>query len=118
MPGYLAKQAELKAKDVAEVIVFCVNDAAVMQAWAKDCGVDGSMITFYADTRTEFTKALGLEITHAGVMGVLGNVRCKRFSMLVDDGKVKVINIAAAEDDPAGDNAPEVSFVEKLLGDM
>ena len=36
MPGYLAKQAELKAKGVSDVIVWCVNDTAVMDAWAKD----------------------------------------------------------------------------------
>ena len=36
VPAYLAKQSELKAKGISEVIVYCVNDMAVMEAWAKD----------------------------------------------------------------------------------
>lgn len=40
------------------MIVYCVNDGAVMDAWAKDQGVEGSMVTFLADTRCELTKAL------------------------------------------------------------
>lgn len=36
VPAYLAKQSELKAKGISEVVVYCVNDMAVMEAWAKD----------------------------------------------------------------------------------
>jgi phage terminase small subunit len=35
VPAYLAKQSELKAKGISEVVVYCVNDMAVMEAWAK-----------------------------------------------------------------------------------
>jgi hypothetical protein len=31
--------------------VFCVNDGAVMQAWAKDQGIEGSNITFLGDPK-------------------------------------------------------------------
>lgn len=105
MPGYLAKQAELKAKGVDEVIVYCVNDGAVMEAWAKDQKVEGSMIAFLADTRCELTKALDLTLEAP----VLGNTRCKRFSMLLEDGVVKVMNVAG------GDVPDEETFVEKML---
>jgi peroxiredoxin len=48
---------ELAEKGVDEVIVFCVNDAAVMVAWAADQGIDKKgIITFMADTRGELTK--------------------------------------------------------------
>mmetsp|Transcript_14217 Transcript_14217/g.33583 ORF Transcript_14217/g.33583 Transcript_14217/m.33583 type:complete len:90 (-) Transcript_14217:216-485(-) len=89
-----------------------------MTGWAKDQGVAGSMITFLGDPRSELTKALGLVMDHPGPMSVLGNTRCKRFSMLIDDGVIKTINVAAAEDDPAGDDDPSVSLVEKMLGDL
>lgn len=87
-------------------MVYCVNDAAVMQAWAKDQGVEGSMITFLADTRCEFTSALGMCISHPGPRGALGNVRCKRFVLICEDGIVQHVEVSEAPDDPAGDNEP------------
>lgn len=118
MPGYLAKQAELKAKGVSDVLVYCVNDGAVMSGWAKDQGIEGSIIKFLGDTRSELTQALGVVLDHPGPMSVLGSPRCKRFSMLIDDGVIKTINIAAAENDPAGDDNPTVSLVDKMLADI
>jgi len=100
------------------VLVYCVNDGAVMKAWAKDQGVDGSIITFLGDPRSELTEELGLTLDHPGPMSVLGNPRCKRFSMLIDDGVIKTMNVAASEDDPAGDDNPTVSLVDKMLEDL
>jgi 2-Cys peroxiredoxin 5 len=85
----------LKAKGIDEVLVYCVNDGAVMSAWAKDQGVEGSMITFLADTRCELTKALKMGMDHPGPMAVLGNLRAKRFALLVDDGVVKAVEVSA-----------------------
>jgi peroxiredoxin len=70
VPGYLEKQAALKAAGIDEVLVYCVNDGAVMKAWAANQGVEGSMITFLADTRRELTEALGMVMTHPGPLGV------------------------------------------------
>lgn len=89
-----------------------------MAGWAKDQGTEGSMVTLYGDPRSEVTKALDLVLDHPGPMSVLGNPRCKRFSMLVKDCTVKVLNVAAAEDDPAGDDRPEISMVDKMLEDL
>lgn len=100
------------------MLIYAVNDGAVMEAWAQNQGIPGSMVTMAGDVTGEFTKKLGLVLDHPGVMQVLGNARCKRFSMFVDDGIVKTVNVAAAEDDPAGDAAPEVSMVEKMLEDL
>eukprot|EP01083_Nonionella_stella_P307224 1079048_1 len=46
-----------------------------MQAWGKDQGIEGSMITFVADPAAELTKALGMEMTHAGPpsVGIIGD---------------------------------------------
>jgi peroxiredoxin len=114
----LKKQGELKAAGVDSVYVYAVNDGAVMGAWEKDQGTMGSIIQLVGDTRSEFTKALDLVLDHPGPMGVLGNPRCKRFSMLVKDCTIKTLNVAAAEDDPAGDDRPEVSMVDKMLEDL
>ncbi|CAF2170871.1 unnamed protein product, partial [Rotaria magnacalcarata] len=42
-----------------------------------------------ADTNGEFTKAIGLEQD----LPVLGGLRSKRYSMVVDDGKVIQLNV-------------------------
>merc|ERR1711953_76635 len=72
------------------------------------------MGTFMGDPCSELTVALGMVLDHAGPMSVLGK-RCKRFSMLVDTGIFKTLNVAEAEGDPAGDGNPTVSPVEKML---
>jgi peroxiredoxin len=105
----------MKAKGISEVIVFCCDNAAVMKAWAKDQGVDGSMITFMADTHGSLSKALGVAMEHPGPLGKLGSTRCQRFAMYVEDGIIKAFEVAASPDDPAGDAKPDVSLVENML---
>ena len=107
-------------KGIDEVIVYCVNDGAVMKAWKKDQGLAGSeMIEFVADTQAALTEALGIVLTTPG-MGpcrVLGahTKRCKRTAMYVVDGVIKVVQVAEAEDDPAGDARPEATLIETML---
>lgn len=114
----------LSEMGIDEIIVFCVNDAAVMDAWAKDQGIDEKgIISFMGDPRGELTKALGVEMTHPGPCGVLGSGRCKRFSAYIEEGVIKTFNIAedvgvAEGEDPAGDAHPEISCVEKMMKDL
>jgi len=91
VPSYLQNIDKLKAKGVAEVICMAVNDAFVMGAWARDQKSAGK-VRMMGDGSAEYTKALGLEfdLTAKGL-----GVRCQRFSMLVDDGVVKALNIEA-----------------------
>lgn len=88
--------------------MYCVNDAAVMQAWAQSQKTDGSMITMLADSRGELTGALGAELR---APAVLGNPRCKRFAMVVKDGEIASIH----EDAEDGDGRPKASFAEQML---
>jgi len=115
VPGYLEKQEALKAKGIDEVLVYCVNDGAVMEAWATNQGVAGSMITFLADTRGEFTKAMDMVLDHPGPMEVLGNKRSKRYAFYADDGVIKHIAVSEGPDDPAGDADPSASCVDAML---
>jgi peroxiredoxin len=91
VPGYVANVDKLKAKGVADVICMSVNDAFVMGAWARDQKAGGK-VRMMGDGSATWTKALGLELDL--VAKGLG-VRCQRFSMLVDDGVVKTLNIEA-----------------------
>ena len=89
VPSYLAAYDELKAKGVADIICMSVNDAFVMGAWARDQHAGGK-VRMMGDGSADYTKKLGLELDlTARGMGV----RCQRFSMLVDDGVVKTLNV-------------------------
>ena len=95
------------------MIIYCVNDGAVMDAWAEDQGVDqkGGFITMMGDPSGKVTRALGMVLDHPGPMAVLGYERCKRFAMYIEDGVIKVVHVAekgpAGEDDPAGDDCAQ-----------
>jgi peroxiredoxin len=80
VPGYIEAFDALKAKGVDTIVCLSVNDAFVMGAWGL------------ADGSAELTKKLGLELdlTDKGM-----GVRCQRFSLLVEDGVVKTVNVEA-----------------------
>ncbi|MBX9926484.1 MAG: peroxiredoxin [Hyphomicrobiaceae bacterium] len=93
MPGFVDRVGELKAKGIDAVACTAVNDIFVLANWSKDTGADGK-IEMLADGSAEFAKAIGLDID---LMARGLGVRSKRYSMLVDDGVVKVVNV---EDSP------------------
>ena len=89
VPGYLEQFDALKAKGIDEIWCVSVNDAFVMGAWGRDQHTGGK-VRMMADGSGEFTKKMGLELDlTARGMGV----RSQRYSMVVDDGVVKQLNI-------------------------
>lgn len=91
VPGYVANIDALKGKGIDEVWCLSVNDGFVMAMWGKDQKAIGK-VRMLGDGSAEFTKKLGLDLDlTAGGMGI----RTKRFSMLVDDGVVKQLNVEA-----------------------
>jgi peroxiredoxin len=89
VPSYIENYDKLKAAGVDDILCLSVNDPFVMGAWGRDQKAGGK-VRMMADGSAEYTKKLGLETDlTAGGMGV----RCRRFSMLVDDGVVKTLNI-------------------------
>jgi peroxiredoxin len=91
MPSIVQSVDAIKAKGVATVAVTAVNDVFVMDAWKKATGAD--KVEFLADGNGEFAKAI--DLTFDGSGNGLGT-RSKRYSMLVDDGVVKKLNIEEA----------------------
>jgi peroxiredoxin len=89
VPSYLQNLDALKAKGVSEIWCVSVNDAFVMAHWGQDQKAMGK-IRFLADGSAAWAKALGLELDlNARGMGM----RMNRFSMLVDNGVVKTVNL-------------------------
>jgi peroxiredoxin len=116
VPGYLESVDALQALGVDEVLIYAVNDGAVMQAWAEDQGVpEDSIIKLMGDPMGEVTEKLDMELTHAGPKSKGLINRCKRFALYVVDGVVEIVRVAEADDDPAGDDFPEVTLVEAMM---
>jgi peroxiredoxin len=108
---------------VDDIIVYCVNDGAVMAAWAENQGVKcledsvdtDDIVHLFADPYGVVTEALDMELTASGpkMVGLVN--RSKRFALYVVDGTVKVARIAEAEDDPAGDDRPDSTLAEAMI---
>ncbi|MBO6719016.1 MAG: peroxiredoxin [Rhizobiaceae bacterium] len=88
LPGFIENRDAILAKGVDAVAVVSVNDHHVMTAWARFTGAEGR-IEFLADGNGTFIDAMGLGFDMSG--GGLGR-RSLRFSMIVDNGKVTMLN--------------------------
>ncbi|MGL4729041.1 MAG: peroxiredoxin [Bosea sp. (in: a-proteobacteria)] len=105
LPGFLAKEGEIKAKGIDAIAVTGVNDVFVMDAWAK--ATDGiGKIEFLSDGNADFAKAIGLSLDGSG-FGL--GTRSQRYSMVVNDG---VVASLAIEDGPG---KADLSGAEALL---
>jgi peroxiredoxin len=105
LPGFRDKAGDIISKGIDEIAVTSVNDVFVMDAWAK-ASDSKDKISFLADANGDFVKAIGLPLD----LGGLGlGTRSQRYSMLIEDGIVKVLNI-----EPEAGKA-EVSGAEALL---
>jgi peroxiredoxin len=104
LPGFVEKAGEIKGKGVGKIGCLSVNDAFVMEAWGKAHNADGK-VDMLADGSGDFTRAVGLELdlTPNGM-----GKRSQRYSMLVEDGVVKALNVEKQ-------GAFEVSSAEAML---
>lgn len=86
LPGYVNDFEELKKKGVDLIVCVSVNDGFVMHAWGENQNAIGK-VRMLADPNADLAKALGLD----KAIPVLGGVRCRRFSALVEKGTIKHI---------------------------
>jgi peroxiredoxin len=89
LPGFIQHAEDIKGKGVDEIACVSVNDAFVMGAWGESQGA-ADKVAMLADGNGDFTRALGLEMD-ASRFGM--GKRSQRFSMLVDNGVVKALNV-------------------------
>ena len=104
LPGYVEKFAEFKQRGV-DIACMAVNDAFVMDAWAKNQHVPDDLMML-ADGNGDFTKKMGLEMD-ASKFGM--GLRSQRYAMLVDNGVVKKLEV----EEPG---AFKVSSADHMLG--
>jgi peroxiredoxin len=112
----------LQKAGVDQVLIYSVNDGAVMDAWAADQQVSSSsssstttMITLMGDPTGYVTKMLDMELTHPGPQSVGLINRCKRFALYIVDGVVQIVRVAESNNDPAGDDFPDVTLAEAMV---
>jgi len=109
VPSFIRTKAQFDAKGVDEIICVSVNDPFVMKAWGEATGATAAGITMLADAQSAFTTAIGMnfDAPPAGLMA-----RSKRYAMLVEDGKVTLLN------EESSPGQCEVSAGEGLLDSM
>ena len=107
LPGFVAAAEQIKAKGVDTIACVAVNDVHVMNAWGKHAGAEGK-IMMLADGNGDFARAIGLNVDLKPYgMGE----RSKRFSMIVENGVVKQLNV----EDKSGVN---VSGADTILAQL
>ncbi|HVZ91185.1 MAG TPA: peroxiredoxin [Rhizomicrobium sp.] len=89
LPGFIQNADAIRRKGVDVIACVSVNDAFVMGAWGEQQGA-GDKVMMLADGNGEFAHALGLEMD-ASRFGM--GKRVQRFSMIVEDGVVKALNV-------------------------
>lgn len=101
LPGYVDNAARLRAAGFDTVACISVNDPFVMDAWGKSHGADEKVLML-ADADGEFTRAIGLELD-LPAFGLMG--RSERYSMVVEDGVVKKLEVEKSVLDHNGSSA-------------
>lgn len=89
LPGFIENRDAILAQGVDAIAVLSVNDGWVMAAWSRFTGAEDKLV-FLPDGNGTFTTAIGLD---ADMSAPGYGRRCRRFSMIVEDGVVKALNI-------------------------
>ncbi len=84
LPGFVVKSDEIKACGIDDIVCLSVNDAFVMEAWARDRNAEALIMV--GDGNGDLTNAIGLEMDGSGFG--LGS-RSQRYAMVVRDGVVE-----------------------------
>ena len=90
LPGYVEHFDAFTQRGI-EVACLSVNDAFVMDAWAKSQDVPAG-VHMLADGNGAFTQAMGLQLD-ATAFGM--GLRAKRFALYAEDGIVKQLHVEA-----------------------
>jgi peroxiredoxin len=108
LPGFVQRHDELKSKGIDTIACTAVNDVFVLDAWSKSAGAAGK-VAMLADGSADFAKKLGLEIdlTARGL-----GMRSRRYSMVVDNGVVTMLNV---EDAPPSHEKSSAATMCSLL---
>ena len=117
LPAYEKMYEQFKAEGVDEVYCVSVNDAFVMNAWAKELGC--TKVKLLADGNADFTHAIGM-LCNKRDKGFAN--RSWRYAMYIDNMTVNEsfiepgYNNEGSDDDPYVESTPEnvIQYIETL----
>lgn len=107
LPDFEKLFPEFQAEGIESIYCISVNDAFVMNAWAKDQGLKNVQVI--PDGSGTFTRLMGMLVDKDN----LGfGMRSWRYAMLVDDNVIKAVwseegQRDNADDDPYGETSPQ-----------
>ena len=107
LPGYVAAAGQMHAKGVDQIVCIAVNDAYVMDAWARATKTP-STVAMLADGSGRFTRGMGLSLDLRGAG--LG-MRSRRYAMLVEGGVIIHMNVEAGFDVHVSGAAPMLQLL-------
>ncbi len=111
LPSYDEMYNQFKDKGIDDVYCISVNDAFVMNAWARDLGIKN--IKMIPDGCGTFTRSMGM-LVNKPKQGF--GMRSWRYSALINDGVVEKFNEEPGINNFSSDDDPyEVSDPETML---
>ena len=107
LPGFEENFAEFKALGIKDIYCISVNDAFVMNSWAKAQKI--KKVKVIPDGNSDFTRQMGMEV---GKYNLGFGVRSWRYAVVVNNGKIEKWFIEPgktwdAQEDPYGETSPE-----------
>lgn len=111
LPSYDEMYNQFKDKGIDDVYCISVNDAFVMNAWARDLGIKN--VKMIPDGCGAFTRSMGM-LVNKPKQGF--GMRSWRYSAVINDGVVEIFNEEPGINDFSNDSDPyEVSDPETML---
>jgi len=107
LPDFEKLYSEFQEKGIDDIFCISVNDAFVMNAWAKDQGLQN--VKVIPDGSGEFTRKMGMLVDKDN----LGfGMRSWRYAAIVDDGVITCSFVEPGfedncETDPYGESSPQ-----------
>ena len=107
LPSYVKNAAKIKQEGFDVIACLAVHDAWVMDAWARTAQAKDHVVML-ADGNGDYVRALGIDLDlSAHGLGI----RCRRFSMVIQNGVVESINFDAhAIDKTAASHTCSLAF--------
>jgi peroxiredoxin len=107
LPGFEERYDEFEALGVDAIYCISVNDGFVMNAWAKDQGIE--KVKLIPDGNAYFTRSMG-QLVMKSNLGF--GERSWRYAAVVDNGMIEKLfeepgKCDNAADDPYGETTPE-----------
>ena len=110
LPGYEANYEKFKEAGIDEIYCISVNDAFVMNAWAKDQNIE--KVKMLPDGSGKFTRGMGM-LVEKNNLGF--GLRSWRYVALINNNAITTLWIEEGIEDNKEEDPYEISTPENIL---